>query len=171
MGAVGRAGAREWQLPWSANRSGNFVARGVYWVASQSVVRPHILVESAGAKRARGRHGTNARFTMADGAMERCLYLQGCASRHGGSAWLGLSAFVCNSVAESNDCAARFKRKIFRCTFPAARARKDFVAQVSLPVGKPGVSLGESHQQAGCPPGPTDKMSVLRAQLTCLHIS
>src|SRR5947207_15436850 len=123
MGAVGRAGAREWQLPWSANRSGNFVARGVYWVASQSVVRPHILVESAGAERARGRHGTHARFTMADGAMERCLHLQRCASRHGRGAWFGFSAFVYHSVAGSNPCATRFKCELFGCAFPAARAR------------------------------------------------
>ena len=75
MGAVGRAGAWEWQLPRSANRSGTFVARGVYWVPSQSVVRPHILVESAGAERARGRYGTNARFTVAERAMDRRLYL------------------------------------------------------------------------------------------------
>ena len=52
--------------------------------------------------------------------MDRCLHLQGCASRHGGGTRLGLSALVCNSVAESNHCAARFKRKIFRWAFPAA---------------------------------------------------
>src|SRR5438093_2666614 len=125
MGAVGRADAREWQLPWSANRSGSFVAPGVYWVSSQSVIRPHVLVKSAGPDRARGRHGTNARSTMAERAMDRRLHLQGCTCRHGGSAWLGLSAFVCNSVAESNHCATRFKSKIFGCAFPAARARSD----------------------------------------------
>ena len=53
---------------------------------------------------------------------ERMLDLlwQGRAARHAGGAWLGLSALVCNSLAESNHCAARFKRKIFRWAFPAA---------------------------------------------------
>src|SRR6266436_5833193 len=49
--------------------------------------------------------------------MDRCSHLQGRAGRHGGGAWLRLSALVCDSVAESNHCAARFKRKIFRCAF------------------------------------------------------
>src|SRR5439155_601088 len=51
--------------------------------------------------------------------MDRCLHLQGRAGRHGGGAWLRLSALVCDSVAEGNHCAARFKHKIFRCAFLA----------------------------------------------------
>src|SRR5260370_16120456 len=112
MGATGRAGHTKRQLSRTANCSGRFVARGLCWIASQSVVRPHILVKSAVPERSRSKYGTNARFTVAERAMDRCLHLQGRASRHGGGARLGLSAFVCNSVAEDNHCATRVKRKI-----------------------------------------------------------
>src|SRR6266540_6591751 len=94
MGAIRRAGSRKRQLSWTANCSGSFVARSTCWVAGKSVVRPHILVESAGSPGARGRYGANARSPVAERAMDRCLHLQGRASRHGSGAWLGLSAFV-----------------------------------------------------------------------------
>ena len=98
------------------------VARSVFRFASKPVVRPHILVESAGAGWARGRHGTHAGFAMAKCAMEQCLHLQGRPRRHGRGTWLGLSTIVRYSFAEGDHCAARIKRKIFRRAFPASRA-------------------------------------------------
>src|SRR5260370_41970713 len=113
MGALGRAGARARQLSRSPNCAGEFVARSVFRVSGKPIVRTHVLVESAGAQRARGRPGTNARFTVAKRAMERCLHLHGRATRYGGGARLALSTALYYSVVEGDHCPARFRRKIF----------------------------------------------------------
>src|SRR5437762_5914211 len=119
MGAAGRVGARPRQLSRPPSCSGRFVARGVLRIASEPIIRPHILVEPAGAKRSRGRYGTNARPPMAKRAMDGRLRLQRCTRRHGGGAWLGLSALVCHSIAERNYCSTGIEREIFGCTFSA----------------------------------------------------
>src|SRR6266571_7900492 len=120
MGAPRRTGVGKWQLSRTPNCASKFVARGVCRIASEPVIWPHILVESAVPKAfGRGRYGTNARHALAERAMDRCLHLQGRAGRHGGGARLGLSAPVYYSVAEGNHCAARFRRKIFRCALLA----------------------------------------------------
>src|ERR1700719_2637840 len=119
MGAAGRAGAWPRKLSRPSGCSGRSVARGVLRIGSKPIVRAHLLVESAFTERKGGGHGTNARPPVAKRAMGRRLHLQRCASRHGGGAWLGLSALVYHSIAERNNCSAGIKCKIFRCTFSA----------------------------------------------------
>src|SRR4029450_477503 len=119
MAASGRAGSWERELSRTTNCSGIFFARSVCWFAGQPVIRPYILVKRASAQPTRGGHGKNARFSMAERAMEQCLYLQGCTCRHGSGTWLGLSTVVHYSVTRGHHCAARIKREIFRCEFPA----------------------------------------------------
>src|SRR5437016_10219777 len=99
MGAIRRAGPRERQLSRAANCSGSFVARGVCRVASKSFLWRHILVKSAGAYRARGRLGANARLAVAKRAMERCLHLQGRSEEHT-SELQSLTNLVCRLLLE-----------------------------------------------------------------------
>src|SRR5437879_7335594 len=101
MGAVWRAASRTWPLSRAANCSGSFVARGLNRLAGKSLIWPHILVKLTGAERPRGRYGANARFTVAERAMDKCLHLQRCAVRYGGGIGLATSAFVCVFIAES----------------------------------------------------------------------
>src|SRR6266704_5617193 len=122
MGAAGRAGTRQRKLSRPSNYSGRLVARGVLRISSKPIIRAHLLVESGSVERKGGGHGTNARPAVAKRAMGRRLHLQGCTRRHGGGAWLGLSALVYHSIAECNHCSAGIKRKIFRCTFSATSA-------------------------------------------------
>src|SRR5438874_10678069 len=119
MGAAERAGARPPKLSRPPSYSGRFVARGVLRIASEPIIRPHILVEPAGAKRSRGRYGTNARPAVAKCAMDGRLRLQRCTRRHGGGAGIGLSALVYHSIAERNYCPTGIEREIFRRTFSA----------------------------------------------------
>src|SRR5712691_2026407 len=119
MGAARRAGARPRKLSRTPNCSGRFVARSVCRLTGKSVIWSHILAKSGGAEWARGRHGANARSAVANRAMDGCLHLQGCARRHGGRAWFGLSTAVHYSINESNDRTARLKREILRRTFLA----------------------------------------------------
>src|SRR5207248_8607505 len=99
--------------------SGRFDARGVFWISSKSIIRPHLLVESGGTKRSRGRYGSNARPPVAKRAMDGRLRLQRCTRRHGGGAGIGLSALVYHSVAERNYCSTGIEREIFGCTLSA----------------------------------------------------
>src|SRR5262249_9423687 len=113
MGATWRAGPRQRELSRAANCAGEFVRRGVCWVASESIIRTNVLAESAGIGKTRGGYGANARLAVAKCAMERRLHLQGCACRHGRGARITLSAFVRHSVVESRHCPRRFGRKLF----------------------------------------------------------
>src|SRR5215469_1527307 len=123
MGATGRAGARQRQLSLAANRSGEFIARSSRRLAGKSIVRSDILVKLAGSEWPRGGFRTNARFALAKRAVERGLYLQGCAARHGRRAGIPLSAPVHSSDVKGDHCAAGIGSKIFGCAFPAAGAR------------------------------------------------
>src|SRR5206468_8459410 len=84
------------------------------------IVRAHLLVKSGSVKRKGGGNGTNARPAVAKRAMDGRLHLQRCTRRHGGGAWLGLSALVYHSIAERNYCSTGFEREIFGCTFSEA---------------------------------------------------
>ena len=103
------------------------VARSVCWFAGKSGVRTHVLVESAGTERTRGRYGANARFALAKRAMVRRLHLQGCACGHGGGAWVALPAAIHYSVVESSHCPPRIGRKLFGRAVSAAGAWAIFV--------------------------------------------
>src|SRR5258705_10167530 len=127
MGATGRACNWERQLPSTSNCAVEWVTRSVCWFAGKSGVRAHVLVESTGTERTRGRYGTNARFALAKCAMVRRLHLQGCACGHGGGAWIALPAPIHYSVVESSHCAARIGRKLFRRALSAACSWAIFV--------------------------------------------
>src|SRR6266404_9094256 len=119
MGSAGRAGARARKLSRPPNCSGRFIGPGVYWFKRKSIIRLDVLVESAGAKRARDRHRTTARPPVAKRAMGKRLHLQGCVRRHGDGTWLRLSTLVHYSSNECIDCQAGIERKILRRTLPA----------------------------------------------------
>src|SRR5260370_40736093 len=107
MGAAGRASARPRKLSRSSNCSGRFVARSVFRVSSKPIVRAHLLVESGSLERKGGGYGTNARPAVAKRAMDRRLHLQRCTRRHGGGAWVGLSALGYHSIPEPDNSPAR----------------------------------------------------------------
>src|SRR5215472_3177607 len=115
MGATGRAGPRQRQLPLEANCSGEFNARSSRRLAGKSIIRSDILAKLAGGEWPRGGFRTNARFALAKRAVERGLYLQGCAARHGSRAGFPLSAPVHYSVVKGGRCAAGIGSKIFGC--------------------------------------------------------
>src|SRR6266446_6928828 len=119
MGAAGPACARPRKLSRPSSCSGRFDARGVFRISSKPIVRAHLLVKSGSVKRKGGGHGTNARPAVAKRAMDGRLHLQRCTRRHGGGAWLGLSALVYHSIAERNYCSTGIEREIFGCTFSA----------------------------------------------------
>src|SRR5438552_15764026 len=123
MDATGRARPRKWQLSWTPDRACKFVARRFHRFAGESGVWTDVLDESAGTKRTRSRHGTNARFAMAKRGMARGVHLQRRACGHGGGARFALRASFRHAVIESDHRPARFRRKLFRRAVSALGAR------------------------------------------------
>src|SRR5262245_42707840 len=123
MGALGRACSWEGQLPSTPNCPVDSLARSVRWFGGESSVRTHVLVEPAGTEWTRCRYGADARFAVAKRALVRRLYLQRCACRHGGGAWVALPAAVHYFVVESGHCSARLGRKLFGRTISATTTR------------------------------------------------
>src|SRR5437899_401396 len=97
-----------------ARRGCSPLERSVCRLGGKPIIRPHVLVKSTGTKRARSRHGTDDRFTMAKCGVDRCVHLQGRAGGHGGSAWLALSAALYYSISKSHHRAARIGSTVFR---------------------------------------------------------
>src|SRR4029079_675587 len=123
MGAIGRVGNWKRQLPSTPDCALDCLARSVCWFAGESGIRTYVLVEPAGTERPRSRYGTNARSALAKRAMGGRLHLQGCARRHGGGAWIALSATLHYSVVENSHCPPGIGRKLFRRAVFAAGAR------------------------------------------------
>src|SRR5213080_1319570 len=108
MGATGRARTSKWQLSWASDRACKFVAGSIHRVGGESGVWTHVLVESAGTKRTRSRHGTNARSAMAKRGMARGVHLQRRACGHGGGTRFALRASFRHAIMESDYYPARF---------------------------------------------------------------
>src|SRR5262249_2039131 len=123
MGVSWPVGARARQLSRTTNCSRSSFTRSVCRLGGKPVIRPHVLVKSTGTERARGRPGTNARFTVAKGGVDRRLRLQRRAGRYDRGARLALSAALYNSVAQGHYRTAGNGSTLFRCTFSATGAR------------------------------------------------
>src|SRR5438045_1661256 len=132
MDAAGRARPRKWQLSWTPDRACKFVARRFHRFAGEFGVWTDVLDESAGTKRTRSRHGTNARFAMAKRGMASGVHLQRRACGHGGGARFALRASFCRTVIESDYCPTRFRRKVFRCAVPGPGSRSGAMKWESL---------------------------------------
>src|SRR4029077_18977270 len=131
MGAARRACARARELSRAPNCSGRFVARSLYRLPNEPVIKAHILAKSGSAEWARDRHREHARSAVAARRLDEYLHLQRCARGHVGRARLRLSTPLHHSLDERSDRAARMGCEIFRREFPAIGSRTIAIADLT----------------------------------------